>query len=326
MNDNRTTINWDKLRDPVILRGDKRTAYRDAAAHYHRGTFRIYHSVTTLKDDGALVFQVGMTKSADLINWTEPVIVSPENTDTNFGDPGNVIRFRDRWIMCLESYPCPPTGNSWDARIYTMESDDLESWSEPELLMVKGPNLPEKEMGRVIGPYLFKDKDDDKKWWCFFKHGGIVIHQPKNLAFGGSDLPPSSILMQSLHMSFSYDLKNWVYYGCTNSEENYCVLVDNDEYVLIDSPGNGVGVKLSKDLINWSEVGLFTFGQRRWPWAQGRLTAGHVLDLRNLPEVGKFFMVFHGCSVEGKLRSNVHGEACLAIAWSDDLQRWYWPE
>lgn len=319
-------IQWSDFHNPIILQGDKRTAYRDAAAHYHDGVFRIFHSVTTFGEGGAVIFRVGMIKSSDLINWTESVIISPKNTNTNFGDPGNVIRFGDKWIICFESYPSPPTGYTHDARIYTMESEDLETWSEPELLKVKGPNLAEKEMGRVIGPYLFQDKDEKGKWWCFYKQGGIVVSRPRSLSYGGSDLPPTNMLLMSLHMSFSYDLKTWNYYGCTDSEENYCVLVDGDEYVLIDSPGNGVGVKLSKDLINWYDVGLFTLGQRKWPWAQGRLTAGHVLDLRSVPEVGKYFMVFHGCSIEGKLRCNVHGDASLAIAWSDDLQRWYWPE
>ena len=248
-----------------------------------------------------MIFRIGMIKSFDLINWTEPVIISPKNINKNFGDPGNVIRFGDKWIMCFESYPCPPTGNAYDARIYTMESEDLDTWTEPKLLKVKGPNLSEKEMGRVIGPYLFQDKDEKEKWWCFYKQGGIVVSRPRNLSFGGSDLPPTGKLLMSLHMSFSYDLKTWNYYGCTDSEENYCVFVDGDEYVLIDSPGNGIGVKLSKDLINWYDVGLFTLGQRKWPWAQGRLTAGHVLDLRNVPEVGKYFMVFHGCSYRRKI-------------------------
>ena len=320
-----TQIQWDKLREPIILKGDSRTAYRDAAAHYHNGVFRVYHSITTLKEDGSHIFQVGMIKSTDLMHWTKPVIVTPENTETNFGDPGNIIRYQDRWIMCFESYPCPPTGNSWDGRIFVMESEDLEKWSKPELLKVKGPNLSVEEMGRVIGPYLFQDKDNKEKWWCFFKHGGVNVTRARNLSYGGIDLPPTYRLYQSLHMSYSYDLKTWTYFGCTDSEENYCVLVDGDEYVLIDSPANGVGVKLSKDLINWYDVGLYTLGQRKWPWAQGRLTAGHVLDLRDVSEVGKFFMVFHGCSVAGKLRSNIHGEASLALAWSDDLQRWYWP-
>lgn len=319
-------IEWEELYDVVVLRGDENTAYRDAAAHYHDGVFRIYHSVTTFGENGAVIFQIGMTKSTDLIHWTEPVIVSPRNTNANFGDPGNIIRFGDRWVMCHESYPCPPVGNTHDGRSFIMESDDLETWSEPELMNLKGPNLTVNETGRMIGPCLFQDKEDKEKWWCFYKHGGVTVSRPKSLAYGGVHLPPDGRLMMSLHMSFSYDLRTWTYYGCTDSEENYCVFVDGDEYVLVDSPGNGVGVKYSKDLINWYDSGLFTLGQRHWPWAQGRLTAGHVLDLRDVPEVGKYFMVFHGCSVEGKIRSNIHGEACLGIAWSDDLQRWYWPE
>ena len=83
--------------------------------------------------------------------------------------------------------------------------------------------------------------------------------------------------------------------------------------MLIDSPDNGVGVKLSPDLVHWHQIGLYTLGQRRWPWAQGRLSGGQVIDLRLVPGVGKYVMVFHGCTPEGKIASNVHGAASLGL-------------
>ena len=62
------------------------------------------------------------------------------------------------------------------------------------------------------------------------------------------------------------------------------VLTDADEYVLIHSPANGMGVKRSGDLRHWRDVGKsITLGQRDWPWAETRLTAGFGLfstDLR----------------------------------------------
>jgi len=126
-------------------------------------------------------------------------------------------------------------------------------------------------------------------------------------------------------MSYSYDLKTWTYFDRVGAGENFCVLIDEDEYVLIHSPSNGIGIKRSKDLINWRDVGLYTLGQRDWPWAQGRLTAGHVLDLRDQPEIGKYLMFFHGSSKEGTTKLETHGHASLAIAWSDDLDHWEWP-
>jgi len=127
-------------------------------------------------------------------------------------------------------------------------------------------------------------------------------------------------------MSFSYDLATWTYFGRVEAGENVCVLVEKDEYVLFHSPKNGVGVKRSRDLQAWTDCGLLTLGQAEWPWAQGRLTAGHVLDLRNDPNVGKYVMFFHGSSPEGTRERETHGHASLALAWSDDLVHWEWPE
>ena len=230
--------------------------------------------------------------------------------------------------MTVENYRTPfsPSGGQETTRCWLMRSDDLESWSEPELMLLKGPEVPDAQMGRCICPCLFPDRHDPDKWWCTFKQGGFTVAPARGLAFGGTDMPRRSLLLQSLNLSWSYDLRHWTWFTRVDSEESYCVLTEEDGYVLIDSPDNGVGVKLSPDLVHWHQIGLYTLGQRRWPWAQGRLSGGQVIDLRLVPKVGKYVMVFHGCTPEGKIASNVHGAASLGLAWSDDLANWYWPE
>ena len=319
-------IQWQRIPTPVILRGDSRLAYRDPALHFHDGVFRIFVSITTRAEDGSLGFEIAVIQSSDLISWSDPVVITPVPNEKNLTAIGNIVRCKDSWIACLSSYPVPPTGKTEDARAWTMQSHDLESWSEPKPLLLKGPGVTLEKLGRVIDPYLFQDKDEPGKWWCVFKQGGIVLHRPKALAYGGDEYPSSTILLASMTLSYSYDLENWSYVGANDGEENYCMLVDDDEYVLVHSPANGIGFKRSSDLLDWRDVSLVTLGQRKWPWAQGRITAGHVLDLRAEPGIGKFLMVFHGCSVDGKIASSVHGRASLGIAWSDDLERWFWPE
>ena len=154
----------------------------------------------------------------------------------------------------------------------------------------------------MIDAYLVRDRTDNGKWWCFYKQNGAS-------------------------MSFSYDLKRWTYVGRIEADENVCVLVDeeHDDYVMFHSPKNGIGVKRSKDLHNWTDHGLLTLGQEGWSWAAGRITAGHVLDLRSVPEVGRYLMFFHG-SVSREIEPvETHGRASLALAWSDDLIHWEWP-
>jgi hypothetical protein len=96
--------------------------------------------------------------------------------------------------------------------------------------------------------------------------------------------------------------------------------------LLFHSPGNGIGMKRSADLEHWrDQEGPITLDQKNWPWAQGRLTAGFVLDLREVRGIGKYVMFFHGATREGRQRWDSHGDASLALAWSDDLRMWEWP-
>jgi hypothetical protein len=180
-----------------------------------------------------------------------------------------------------------------------MRSPDLEHWGQPELLRVKGPDVPEQQMGRMIDPYLLADKDEPGKWWCFYKQNGVSL-------------------------SWSYDLRHWTYRGRAAAGENVCVVVDGGQYVLFHSPENGIGVKRSPDLVTWTDEGQLVLGQADWPWAQGRLTAGFVLDLRNDRGVGKALLFFHGSGPEDE-RTMFDTHASLGLAWSDDLRHWEWP-
>lgn len=289
------------LPSPILFRGDAVTAYRDPTAVYHEGVFRLFFTLVKIEDDGKVYSYTAMTKSADLVHWTTPRILTVRDRGLNFSSPGNVVRFGSQWVMCLQTYP-RPNGEKYanaDARLYVMRSDDLENWSQPELLMVKGGNVPRERMGRMIDPYLLQDKDDPGKWWCFYKQNGVS-------------------------MSWSRDLKTWTYVGRVEGGENSCVVVDGDEYVLFHSPANGIGVKRSYDLAHWRDRGLLVLGQKQWPWAQGRLTGGFVLDLKHEPGIGKYLMFFHGSGPEDE-RTMFDNYASVGIAWSDDLLQWDWP-
>lgn len=304
MINNGNRIDWTEIPGPVFLRGNRNIAYRDPAAHYYNGVFRVYHTQVHHGSDDLHYSYTAVTQSTDLIQWTKPEILTPKDQKLNFSSPGNIIRYGGKWLLCLQTYPTPenqPYGDD-TARIFIMRSDDLIHWSEPEMIMVKGPDVPVEQMGRMIDPYLVQDKNDKSKWWCFYKQNGAS-------------------------MSFTHDFETWTYSGRVNAGENSCVLIDRDcdEYILIHSPGNGIGIKRSGDLVNWADRGIITLDQENWPWAEGRLTAGHVLDMRDDPEVGKYVMFFHGSVSKNTEPRETHGHASLAIAWSDDLSHWDWP-
>jgi hypothetical protein len=291
------------LRSPILFAGDAVAAYRDPAAIYHDGTFYLFFTLTKIEPDKQVYMFTAESRSADLRHWSTPKVFTPRDQNLNFCSPGNVIRDGDHWVLCLQTYPRPhgeKVGNA-DARVWTMRSSDLEHWNAPELLRVKGPDTPREQMGRMIDPFLLRDKDDPGKWWCFYKQNGMSS-------------------------SWSRDLTHWTFAGNIQAGENACVVVDGNEYVLFHSPRNGIGVKRSRDLQTWQDEGLLTLGQNDWPWAQGRLTGGFVLDLRKEPGIGKCLMFFHGSAyAENDPRGGFDNYASLGIAWSDDLKHWNWP-
>ena len=167
--------------------------------------------------------------------------------------------------------------------------------------------------------FFFRDKDDDRKWWCFYKDKGR--RDRAGIAPNGKTRPLRGVV----GMSYTFDFRTWAYHGFFQAWENVCVLVEGDEYVLLHSPRNGIGVRRSKDLNHWQPSGVWTLGQADWTWAQGRLSAAHVLDLRDRPEIGKYVMFFHGSTRVGAAEMEPHGESSLGLAWSDDLVHWSWP-
>ena len=214
-------IDFGAIRSPIIHRGNFETAYRDPAAHYHDGVFRVFHTLHHRDPDGHYYVYMAVTRSRDLVHWTESQILTPRDLNLNFSSPGNVVQFGNKWILCLQTYPTPndETFGTQDSRIWTMESTDLECWSEPKRILVNGPQTPVEDMGRMIDPYLIPDKDRPSRWWCFYKQQGVS-------------------------MSFSDDqMQTWTCHGRTDCGENVCVLVENGESLIFHSPRNGVGIK-----------------------------------------------------------------------------------
>lgn len=296
------------LASPIIFKGNEKIAYRDPAVLYHQKTFYLFFTMVRVEDSGKVYSYTAMSHSKDLHKWSEIKILTPRDQSLDFSSPGNVIRYKNEWILCLQTYPRPgytvdqmPRFGTGDARLFIMRSKDLKNWSKPELLKVKGPGVSEKEMGRMIDPYLLEDKDEAGKYWCFYKQNGVS-------------------------MSWSHDLVNWTYSGHTESGENACVLVENNEYILFHSPKNGIAIKRSNDLKSWSDWGnLITLGQSEWDWAKGRITAGVVVNLKDQPRFGKYIMFFHGSGPLTEEEGDFDKNASIGIAWSDDLVQWEWP-
>ena len=95
-----------RLDSPVLLQGNDSTAYRDPAVIYHRGTFYLYFTVSRITPDSIVNF-VAQSESRDLLHWSAPRPVTPIAQHLGYSSPGNVVRYGDEWILCLQTYPRP---------------------------------------------------------------------------------------------------------------------------------------------------------------------------------------------------------------------------
>lgn len=284
------------LPPPVLLKGDAQTAYRDPAVIFHDGLFHLYITFVDNAEGGPWLF-LAETTSPDLKVWSEVRLLTPRDKSLNFSSPGNVVRDGDDWVICFQTY-CRENGEKYgnaNSRLYIMRSTDLKTWSAPELLKVKGENVPQEEMGRMIDPYLLKVHNE---WWCFFKQNGVSFSKSK-------------------------DLKTWLFVGRADAGENACVVPYGSGYRLFSSPDNGIRVMDSDDLVTWHVVmDDLTLGQADWDWAQGRLTAGFVMESPEGMNLPRYLMFFHASQYSESVAFD--SNASIGIAFSDDLNSWYW--
>lgn len=300
-------VDLQKLTSPILFQGDSVTAYRDPTAVWHKGFFYLYFTLVETEPDGKIYSYTALSKSKDLLKWSPVRKLTPKDQNLDFSSPGNVIRYQGKWVMCLQTYPRPnytanqnPRFATSDARLFVMYSTDLENWSAPELLKVKGDDVAVENMGRMIDPYLIEDKSEKGKWWVFYKQNGAS-------------------------RSYSYDLVHWQYQGHIPAGENVCVLVENDEYLMFHSPKNGMGIKKSKDLTTWKDIETeLILGQKDWLWAKGRITAGYVLNLKKNPNMKRYLMFFHGSGPKTEEEGDFDKNASIGVAWSNDLIYWDW--
>ena len=288
----------DSLNSSLLIKGDSCHAYRDPAVVYKDGVFKLYFTLVETEQDGEVYMYVAHTETKDLKSFSPIRKLTIRDKRFNFSSPGNIVFHNGKYKMCLQTY-CRENGEKYGngrSRIFLMESDDLKNWSEPYPMLVKG-DTPIEKLGRMIDPYVIYD-EKNSLWNCFFKQNGIS-------------------------RAVSYDLKNFEYKGSFSGGENVSILKTGDCYMMFHSPKNGIGIKKSMDLQNWDDVeGLLTFGQKDWIWAQGRLTAGAVIEIE---DNGKplYLMFFHGSGPEDEsVIFDTH--ACIGAAWSFNLQNWIW--
>lgn len=162
----------------LIFNQTKEYSYRDPAVYIENGIIYLFFTLVENTPERQH-FYVAMSQSKDFVNWSKPEILTEKDNLKNYSSPGNVIEYNDEYYLCVQTYPREDGqiyGNE-NSRIFTMKSKDLLNWEKPVLLKVKG-DMPEKEMGRMIDPYLL---DDGDKFICFFKQNGVSFSTSEDL-------------------------------------------------------------------------------------------------------------------------------------------------
>ena len=100
------------IRDPKVssyFSGNDSVAYRDPAVLFHDNTFHLFYTVER-SENGLIYFYTANSQSQDLKSWSPTKIITPKNQNLNFSSPGNVIQYKDEWILSLQTYPRPGLG------------------------------------------------------------------------------------------------------------------------------------------------------------------------------------------------------------------------
>ena len=279
----------------TILSGNEKTAYRDPACIYADGAYHLFFTLSVL--DGEYMYNsIATAESADLVHWGEVREITERDRNLNFSSPGSIIYYKGEYYVSICSYPLPRPYKEMrcateDARLYFIKTKDFKSYTRPEMIMAKG-DTPAERLMRMIDSYVFEDKDESGLFHLFFKQNG-VSH------------------------SISRDLRNWEYLGRIDGGENACVILHDGCYYLIHSPADGIGIKRSRDLALWEDVGVFLPDERP-DFATGRLTAAFAMPS---PRMGEYAVFLHGSKKDAALE--IHGEASLAITFTKDFKEFY---
>ena len=273
---------------------------RDPLLVEHEGVYHCYYTAAETLPTG---FQLHLAeiRSTDLVNWSEPQRLLDD--PLGFSSPGSMIRHNGRWVMALQSYPIPP-GHDWaddSARLWIMESDDLEAWDSPRQIKPEGCTAFWARSPRQIDPCIVAH---DGKFWCFYKTDGqLGLLVSDDLQTWEEALPDRPVLNRK-------DTPD------KSTLENVCLVKDGEEWLMFFSPcrdGRGIGRARSTNLVDWREIQYLDFPEVSW--ADNGPTAPMVMDQRR--QLGVWLMVFHG----ERRKESAHG-AALGMAWSRDLKQW----
>lgn len=229
----------DNLRDPSVWK---------SADGYHLFYSRYSNNDWTKPENWSIAHVI----TKDFVTFEEDRDISAKG----FASPGDVIRWKGKYILPYQSYPEVPTMLCYST------SDDLENWSKPVFFLEEAVHLPWNQANRVIDPTFVTEGE---RLHCFFV-GTDRVHYASATNLVGHAYTDDPELKEWTITTVDSPLIGTCEDG-PDGAENVTVFRNNNEWVMIYSEGlksQHLAYITSKDLIHWDNKGKITIPEQSW--------------------------------------------------------------
>ena len=229
----------DNLRDPSVWK---------SADGYHLFYSRYSNNDWTKPENWSIAHVI----TKDFVTFEEDRDISAKG----FASPGDVIRWKGKYILPYQSYPEVPTMLCYST------SDDLENWSKPVFFLEEAVHLPWNQANRVIDPTFVTEGE---RLHCFFV-GTDRVHYASATNLVGHAYTDDPELKEWTITTVDSPLIGTCEDG-PDGAENVTVFRNNNEWVMIYSEGlksQHLAYITSKDLIHWGNKGKITIPEQSW--------------------------------------------------------------
>lgn len=239
-----------KLSNPIWKRSDnlRDSSVWKSADGYHLFYSRYSNNDWTKPENWSIAHVI----TKDFVTFEEDRDISAKG----FASPGDVIRWKGKYILPYQSYPEVPTMLCYST------SDDLENWSKPVFFLEEAVHLPWNQANRVIDPTFVTEGE---RLHCFFV-GTDRVHYASATNLVGHAYTDDPELKEWTITTVDSPLIGTCEDG-PDGAENVTVFRNNNEWVMIYSEGlksQHLAYITSKDLIHWGNKGKITIPEQSW--------------------------------------------------------------
>lgn len=243
-------LNHSNLKNPVWKRSDN---LRDPSVYKTDEGYLLFYSRFSNKSwNNDENWSVACVFTKDFIIFEEDRDITPKG----FASPGDLIFWKGRYILPMQSYPSRPT------MLCFIESRNLKEWTAPRFFLKETLDLPWNLEKRAIDP-TFVLCDD--MLHCFF-----VGSDDKNYS-GHANLIGHAVTQDPTLERWEILSKSKPLIGCSEDSpdgvENITVFKNPDDWIMIYSEGlrnQHLAYAKSQDLYHWVLMGSIYIPRQKW--------------------------------------------------------------